>query len=301
LKLIFSCIIVALLFTSPFSNTREPQSDDYIYYSSEGFSNGSQGRDIIRMNPDGGSKTKLTNNNGGNHYPHHINPKLSPDGNKIVYQSDTDRHDKYAIWVMNSDGTNKKRITEKEGMYPNWSADGKQIIFSGRRNGIWEIILIPSAGGEEINLSKNFKNNKRPGWGATCTFHPNGKTLVYSYIREKVLYSMDLNTKQVTVLTNPKYKYIHPIFSKDGSTITANRKIDNSGYDLVTMNLNGTNEQIVAKNVVSYSSPAWSENGNELVFSGVINGNQQIFRINIKTKKETTLTNKPFFNAMPTW
>ena len=202
---------------------------------------------------------------------------------------------------MNIDGSNKKRITQNEGLYPCWSPDGKHIVFSGRRNGIWEIIMIPFGGGEEKNLSKNFKKNKKPGWGAIITFNPNGKNIVYSYLREKILYSMDLKTKKTTQLTSEVYRYTQPVFSKDGSKIAANRKTDDKGYDLVTLSPDGTNVNVIANNVVSYSSPAWSNSGNELVFCGMVKGIQQLFKINLTTKEETSLTNNSSFDGMPTW
>lgn len=288
--------LIVCIFTK---DTLYSQVNNYIYFSSE---KETAGRDIMRMDANGDNIIKLTNNNGANHYPHHINPKLSPDKTKLVFQSDTDQHDKYAIWTMQVDGSNKKRITQKEGLYPCWSPDGKNIVFSGRRNGIWEIIMIASNGGEERILSKNFKKKERPGWGAIITFNPNNKSIIYSYLREKVLYEMDLKTKQITQLTNESDRFTQPIFSKDGSKIAANRKTPNDeGYNLVTLSSDGKNVKVIAKSVISYSSPAWSDLGNEILFCGMINGNQQLFKINLDTRKESLLTKKSNFNAMPTW
>ncbi len=40
-----------------------------------------------------------------------FNPSWSPDGNKIAYDSDKDSPDgRYYIWIMNSDGSNKKNV-----------------------------------------------------------------------------------------------------------------------------------------------------------------------------------------------
>ena len=160
----------------------------------------------------------------------------------------------------------------------------------------------PSNGGEEKIISKNLKNGLKPVWRATCTFHPNGETLVYSYIREKILFSMNLNTGKVSKLTNSNVKYTYPIFSKDGSKIAVNKSnSDNKGYDLVVINPDGTGAKVISKNVISYSPGAWSYSGSELVFSGMVNGSQQLFKINIATQNEIMLTNKPNFNVKQTW
>lgn len=281
------------------TNAQEIQTNKYIYYCS---SENSRGRDIIRMRVDNSSKVKLTDNNGNNHYPHHNGPVLSPDGSKIVFHSDTEGHDRYVIWTMNIDGSDKKRITQKEGLYANWSPDGKTIIFSGRRNGVWEILTIPSQGGKEQILSNNFLKDKKPGWGAHLSYHPDGKSVVFSYIREKVLYSMNLNTKEVVQLSPIGHLYTQPSYSKDGSKIAVNRKqLNGKGYDLITISTNDGTIKTIVNNVISYATPSWSKSGDSLLFSGMVNGNQQVFSVAIASKKETQLTNSNSFNALATW
>ncbi|MTI39847.1 PD40 domain-containing protein [Fulvivirga lutimaris] len=267
-------------------------AQDIVYYSSE-FK--SSGRDIYALDVRSGNAKKLTQKSGSGHYPHFINPKLSPDGSTLVYQADTDGHDHYAIWTMKTDGTEKKRITSGEGLYPNWSPDGKTIIFSGRRSGVWEIILVPSEGGKEQIVSKNLENGKRPGWGATCSFHPDGKSIIYSYIREKVVYSLDLSTEKIQQLTK-KGNYTHPIYSNSGTAIAVNRRLSHT-YDLVIIS-NGE-EELMVRGIISYSAPDWVANDSKLLFVGSVNDNQELFIVDLKTKTETQLTKNNYFDAMP--
>jgi len=201
---------------------------------------------------------------------------------------------------MNIDGSNQQRITKNEGLFANWSPDGKTIIFSGRRNGVWEIITVPSSSGEESILSNNFKKAKKPGWGAICSYHPNGKSIIYTHVREKVLYAMNLETSEIKQLSPSNHNYINPAFSKDGLIIAVNRKITDS-YDLITVSPDGKNKNVIVKNIISYSGPAWSNSGKELLFLGMVNNNQEIFKINLETGEETQLTNNLDFDAMPTW
>lgn len=56
-----------------------------------------------------------------------VNPKLSPDGTRIVFQSG-------GVHVMNADGTNVTRILGF-GRVPSWSPDGQKIAFHS--NGVW--------------------------------------------------------------------------------------------------------------------------------------------------------------------
>ncbi|MEO9483777.1 MAG: hypothetical protein ABJG47_10045 [Ekhidna sp.] len=279
--------LICFLFLLPFSMLAQ----DVIYFSS---SSNSRGRDLYAMTSKKNSHDKLTYQLGSGHYPHFNSPKLSPDGTTLVFQSDPDGHDRYTIWTMKTDGSSLKKITQREGMYPNWSPDGKTIIFSGRRNGIWEILTIPASGGTEQLLTKNYQAGTKPKWGATCSYHPNGKSIIYSYIREKVLYSYNFEDGKSTQLSS-NGSYTHPIYAKDGR-IAVNRKIDES-YHLVIIE-NGE-ETVIAKNVISYSAPDWYSNESKLLFVGMVNGNQELFTIDLKTREETQLTKNNDFDAMP--
>lgn len=59
-----------------------------------------------------------------------INPKVSPDGKKIVYSSIIGGT--WDVWIMDNDGTNKTQITTYPGneMSPCWSPDGKWVAYS---------------------------------------------------------------------------------------------------------------------------------------------------------------------------
>ncbi len=292
MKYIISILLLCLVAASNTEATK-----DYIYYAS---SSGSTGRDIYRISPDGGKPTRITRYRGRGHYPHHNYPKISPDGTRLVYQNDTDRHDQYAIWVMDIDGSNPKRLTQEEGMYPNWSPDGQHIVFSGRRNGIWEILTVSVKGGNETMLSGNHRQSKRPGWGANSSFSADGKYLYYSHVREKILYRMDIASREIKTLSSGTEAVTHPVVSPDGRLIAVNRKTGDD-YKLVTMSTDGSHLREIVSNVVSYSPPAWSPDGKALIFTGMVNGNQELFKVDLETGKEVQLTNNNDFDALPTW
>jgi Tol biopolymer transport system component len=59
-------------------------------------------------------------------------PRFSPDGRKIAFVS-SKADGKGDIWVMNADGTEKTRLTERDATadyYPAWSPDGLSIVFA---------------------------------------------------------------------------------------------------------------------------------------------------------------------------
>jgi TolB protein len=109
-------------------------------YSYEIWGRHSYSCEIWVMNPDGSGKGKLTRNAK-------VRPwfEWSPDGRKIAYVStDIDfalglKHNKSEIWVMNSDGSNKKlllRIAANGGNMDihqiKWKPDSSEIAFEIR-------------------------------------------------------------------------------------------------------------------------------------------------------------------------
>jgi WD40 repeat protein len=65
-----------------------------------------------------------------------MTPSLSPDGKKVAFSSFR-RDGNYEIYVINTDGTNLTRITNRKesDVSPDWSPDGKKITFAGGLEG----------------------------------------------------------------------------------------------------------------------------------------------------------------------
>jgi len=86
------------------------------------------------------------------------NPVWSPDGDRIAYASS--KGGSTNIWSMNSDGSDKRKLTEKGGQYPSYSADGTKIVFVSYRDNVnGEIYTLDIKSGREnrITSDKNLK------------------------------------------------------------------------------------------------------------------------------------------------
>lgn len=78
------------------------------------------GEKIFVMDTLGNNPVRLTLNQLNDRYP-----KWSPDGTKIAWTSGRNIDQ---IWVMNTDGSSQRKITD--GEKPSWSSDGSRPVFS---------------------------------------------------------------------------------------------------------------------------------------------------------------------------
>lgn len=86
--------------------------------------------DLFSVNMDGMETTQLTFYNGDN-----FHPRISPDGEKLVYQSARTGNDE--IWMFNQTSKEEINLINHEGLdkKPDWSPDGKEVVFLSQRNG----------------------------------------------------------------------------------------------------------------------------------------------------------------------
>jgi dipeptidyl aminopeptidase/acylaminoacyl peptidase len=97
-------------------------------------------------------------------------PQFSPDGKKIAFvvkEDDLKEGKTYAaIYVMDSDGGNQRRLTANTGSdtHPRWSPDGSSLLFLSTRNNGAQAWLLPLAGGEPKQLTDFSAGVSGPEW-----------------------------------------------------------------------------------------------------------------------------------------
>ncbi len=96
--------------------------------------------------------------------------RFSRDGKKLAYVSSS-ADGKGDIWLMNPDGTNKTRLTERDETYdyfPSWSPDGHYIAFNSStqhdHNGDWQLYIIEIETKKTILIFDSPGNDVFPDW-----------------------------------------------------------------------------------------------------------------------------------------
>jgi Tol biopolymer transport system component len=150
-----------------FDPTWSPDGRGIAYRHESG--GGDDSAEIYVMNADGSQKRNLTRRPGQDHAP-----AWSPDGRRIAFAS-VRGGPIPSIWVMNTDGSNQKRVSRVDGEYPAWSPNGRKIAFERNTFGPtgWDIWVMNSDGSGGKPLVAWRTDEKGAAWS------PDGKHIAF--------------------------------------------------------------------------------------------------------------------------
>ncbi|MEP0266308.1 DUF5050 domain-containing protein [Dokdonia sp.] len=245
-----SIFLTLLSVNSYCQNSETSKSVSYtIAYGSKG---------ICLTDIEGTSEVRLTTGDHGY-------PAWSPDGKHIAFYAYHDGKKTWSIHTMNSDGTNKKRLTYAKNKWdstPSWSADGKKILFAREYKNseeIWEyeIWIMNSDGSEEMQIKSLV--------GGNPFFTPDGRIVFSAEFKNKEsdIHIADVDGQNIIQVTNNDANEWHPKVSPDGQQIAFSS--DKSGNrEIYVMNIDGSNQKRLTK--IPSGGPSWSPDGSQIIF-----------------------------------
>ncbi len=116
--------------------------------------------DIYRFDPRGPARPMLTSTFLD------MAAKYSPDGQRIAFSSGRTAETP-EIWVAASDGTGAHQLTQGPGVfqdYPDWSPDGRQIVFQSFQDGVHHLWTIDADGGAPRRVTDAAGDERGPAW-----------------------------------------------------------------------------------------------------------------------------------------
>jgi Tol biopolymer transport system component len=166
---------------------------------------------IYVANSDGTGEKRITKIASGDS----CGPVWSHDGKKIAFYSFALPHPSRnpAIWVMDRDGSNMKRLAE-HGLAATWSPDDKQIAFASNRDGKFQIYAINADGANLRRLTNNKAEDSSPAWA------PDGAAIAFVSDREgehPALFLMGADgSQQHRLIFWKRQDFCFPAWSLDG-------------------------------------------------------------------------------------
>ncbi len=228
-----------------------------IVYASKETGNG----DIYLTDSKAKSKYRITDHPENDGYP-----AWSSDGKRIAIYAYHDGRKTWSIHTMNSDGTNRNRLTHVKNKWdssPAWSPDGSKIAFArayADSTGVWqeEIWVMNSDGSEQIQISSIN--------GGGPYFTNDGRIVFHSKSNTSEICIANIDGSNTIKLTNNNAEDWHPEVSPDGTQIAFISNRDGN-QEIYSMDIDGGNQKRLTFNTIDDWYPSWSPDGSKLVFS----------------------------------
>ena len=258
-------------------------------------------REVYMMNPDGSEQVNLTK-----HPADDLGAVWSPTGDRILFVSDRQGTRVRDLYVMDADGTNvrrvfKKKITAWRG-HATWSPDGKHFAYvSTDHTRLKTDLYLGTFEEEDAELLSHcvFPAWSPNGSEIACHISPHPQTSRLTFI------NLHTRTTERPLPTKVLRWQFEPSWSAAGDklAITGNRHplpvildrdLHNAWKDKQTIfivNRDGTGlQQLVAEAGPDAATPALSPDGLVVLYAQEINGQLQIFKLEIDTDVRTQLT-----------
>jgi len=189
---------------------------------------------------------------------------------EIAYVSN--RLGNYQVWLMNSDGSGQRQLTEEEGgaCQPAWSPDGMKLAYitpcSGRRDTYpgASIFIYDMETGDSTPLpvKPGVHGDFDPAWS------PDNEKIAFTTLRNgrSQIFIYDFNTSLLTELSKTIFADKHPAWNPSGLQLAFVRQTPNG--QVWIMGRDGTLQaQFSPAGGVNNLWPAWSRDGDMILYS----------------------------------
>jgi Tol biopolymer transport system component len=205
---------------------------------------------------------RLTNEAGDD-----VDGAWQPDGSQIVWV--TDRLENWTIWVMDSNGSDKKQLTDDGYLSgtPAWSPDGEKILFWSDMDGQSDLWLMNPDGTEKTKVTNDNAFEGVFGWS------PGGDLIAFDSNRTGnwEIWTTTSSGDDASRLTVSDGECYFTSWSPDGSEIGYWCILD-SGCDSWVMRRDGSEQTRLTSSSFCEILPKYSPDMTEIVYLSIPSG-----------------------------
>ena len=237
----------------------------------------------------------------------------SPDGSALVFSMGG------SLWKQSIGTTLALQLTDGNGYdyQPDWSLDGKQIIFSRYNGSSIELMLLDLSSGNTLALTDSKGVNLEARWS------PDGKSIVFVSTAKSghfLLYKASISDNKISepICLTPdrrssvqRYYYsafdhaVNPVWSRDGKEIyfISNHEIAHGTGDLVSIKVGDGETTLIHHEETNWQARAdISPDGSRFVYSSYLGKNwHQLSLLPAMGGHSIQLTYGEYDNSSPRW
>ena len=191
-------------------------------------------------------------------------PSWAPDSSAVVYGKGGDDE---GIYVVNRDGTGRRRVSAANGDNPRFSPDGTRIVFeqwvanASGSGGVWHLFIVGSDGTGERQLTAG------PGGGSNPRWSPDGQQIVYDTWLGGggEIYVIQAAGSAPIRISNTAGRDWKPTWSPDGTWIAWSGQ-ESTNYDIFVARPDGSEQRRLTQYGYDLTWPEWSPDSKMLTF-----------------------------------
>lgn len=220
---------------------------------------------------------------------------LSPDGSTLAFIRSPilgveDIH------LMDADGGGRRLTADNLKIHGfDWTPDGRHLVFSSNRGGLFSLWRIPVGGGDPAWLGVSGGDLNAPSVGE-------GGRIAYEQWKDETnIYHIDLEGREARpVVTSTRWDW-HPAVSPDGERLAFVSDRSGSAEVWVTGIDRGTPRQRTEFGGPYVTAPRWDPSGERLAFEARADGNADIYVLASEDLQPRRLTAAAARDTVPTW